>query len=40
MENVSARPTGTVTNGGYLFVENGALYYRGSSGNVNMLAAA
>lgn len=37
--NISA-PSGTPTGGGYLYVESGALKYKGSSGTVTTLAAA
>jgi hypothetical protein len=38
--NCSAAPTGNPANGGYLYVESGALKYRGSSGTVTTLGAA
>jgi hypothetical protein len=38
--NVATAPTTNPTAGGVLYVENGALKYRGSSGTVTQLAAA
>ena len=38
--NASAAPSDTPSGGGYLFVENGALKYKGSSGTVTTIAVA
>jgi hypothetical protein len=38
--NASAAPSDTPSGGGYLFVENGVLKYKGSSGTVTTIAAA
>jgi hypothetical protein len=38
--NSIAAPTGNPSGGGFLYVEGGALKYRGSSGNIVTLAAA
>lgn len=38
--NVSVAPTTNPVNGGLLYVEAGALKYRGSSGTVTTIAAA
>jgi hypothetical protein len=38
MHNADTAPTTNPTNGGVLFVENGALKYRGSSGTVTTIA--
>jgi len=38
--NATAAPSDTPSGGGYLFVENGALKYKGSSGTVTTIAAA
>lgn len=40
IKNGDVVPTGNPTNGGYLFVEDGALKYRGSSGTVTTIAPA
>lgn len=40
IENASAAPSGTPTNGGVLYVESGALKYKGSSGTVTTIAVA
>lgn len=38
--NASTVPTGNPTSGGFLYVESGALKYRGSSGTITTLGAA
>lgn len=38
--NTNAAPSGTPSGGGYLYVESGALKFKGSSGTVTTLAAA
>lgn len=38
--NISAAPTGDPSGGGYLYVSSGALYWRGSSGNITEIARA
>jgi hypothetical protein len=40
LDNVTAAPTLSPTSGGVIYVENGALMYRGSSGTVTQLALA
>lgn len=40
LANTSAAPSGSPTGGGLLYVESGALKYKGSSGSVTVLAAA
>jgi hypothetical protein len=40
IRNSSAAPTDTPSNGGYLYVEAGALKWRGSSGTVTTIAPA
>lgn len=40
MRNVTTAPTSNPTSGGYLYVEAGALKYRGSSGTITTIAAA
>ena len=38
--NLTTAPTGNPTGGGYMYVEGGALKYRGSSGTITTLGAA
>ena len=38
--NATTVPTGNATNGGILYVESGALKYRGSSGTVTVIGTA
>jgi hypothetical protein len=40
MRNAQTVPTGSPSGGGVLYVENGALKYRGSSGTVTTIAPA
>jgi len=40
LRNVGSAPAGTPTNGGFLYVEAGALKYKGSSGTVTTIANA
>ncbi len=40
VSNAFALPTANPTGGGYLYVDTGALKYRGSSGTITMIAAA
>ena len=40
MGNVQTVPTSSATSGGILYVDNGALKYRGSSGTVTTIAPA
>lgn len=40
MRNVTTAPTSNPTLGGYLYVESGALKYRGSSGTITTIAVA
>lgn len=40
MTNVASAPTGNLTNSGILYVESGALKYRGSSGTITTIAPA
>ena len=38
--NTNAAPSGTPASGGYLYVDSGALKFKGSSGTVTTIAAA
>lgn len=40
MRNVSAAPSDTFSSGGYLYVEGGALKYKGSNGTITTIGAA
>lgn len=40
MRNITTAPTSNPSNGGYLYVEAGALKYRGSGGTITTIAAA
>jgi len=40
MRNITTAPTSNPSNGGYLYVEAGALKYRGSSGTITTIAVA
>ena len=40
IKDTSGAPSGTPTGGGYLYVESGALKFKGSSGTVTTIAAA
>ena len=40
ISNLTTAPTGNPTGGGYMYVEAGALKYRGSSGTITTLGAA
>lgn len=40
LKNCGSQPADTPSGGGYLFVQNGALKYKGSSGTVTTIAAA